>query len=613
MKLKLAIVFILLIGMVATALHFEKKYKIEQYTHNQTKIHQAMYDAIYHSFQKRADLTFGMINNDQEIINIYEKLQKFDSINKTQLRDKLKLIIDTKYNILKTQGIDIFHFHLPNNESFFRMHNPTQFGDDLSKNRESVVYVNKYQKAINGFEVGRYFSGYRFIYPLKNNNQHLGSVEISFDLSLYVKEFMNTLDVLSNFRINKNIVDKKHDKDYASIKETYKEFKISGFYAPKKILQILNTEQKEKMKKLVVDDRTLKTGIDFVNQGKAISVFDNKSKNLITFIPVANPVSKQVCGFITLRSDDKYIYNKRLNSYFILGLFTIFTLSGLFFIYREIQRQKNLNTLLQNEVDAKTKELKEINEKLECKVQEEVEKNIKQELKLFEQSKLAVIGDMIANIAHQWRQPLSVMTSIASGIKLNQELGIADDAHIKKGMDNILIKTQYLSETVDTFRNYLKEKKEKTNVILQDRINMAMSITKTALDDNHIELIRNDQEIEPLHIELVPGELTEVIINLVNNARDILLEKNISDPWVKVFLEKNENTAVITIEDNGGGIPEEILPKIFDQYFTTKDDSKGTGLGLHMSHKIITQSLHGKLYVKNTSYGAKFFIELPLS
>jgi signal transduction histidine kinase len=601
------------VGLVAIILKYEKDEKIQRYIQNKTKEHQAMYDAIYHSFKKRADIVYTLIQKDKEVIDIYSKLQNADKETKNKLRTKLKYIINKNYSILQTQGIEIIHFHLKSNESFFRMHKPEKFGDDLTPFRQSIVYTNKYEKATHGFEIGKHFSGYRFVYPLKDQqiNKHLGSMEISFNLSLYVKEFMDTLNVLSNFRINKDILDKKFNAQ--SIGKYYKQSKFSNYYVPKDILQLLDENKKDKIKNLTISNSTVKKGIESINNEKPISIYDIKSANLISFIPVKNEISKEVCGFITIRSDDKYIYNKTLNSYFIFALFAISTLSGLIFIYREIKSQKDLNKTLQEEVNKKTKELKYINENLELKVKNEVDKNIKQEMELFKKAKLAAVGDMIGNIAHQWRQPLAVMSAIASAIQVKHEFNILEPESIKDDMNTIIIKTQYLSETVETFRNYLKEEKEKKKTNLQDRLNMAISITKTALEDNNIKLINNIKEIEPIEIVMVPGELTEVLINIINNAKDILLEKKTKEPWVKVLLEKQDKEVIISIEDNGGGIPENIMPKIFDQYFTTKDDSTGTGLGLHMSKKIIEESLNGKLWIENTQNGAKFFITLPLS
>ncbi len=610
MKLRLVLIFFIVVGVVALLLEYEKSDKIAKYIKKEDKEHQAMYNAIYHSFKKRADIASTLILNNQEILDIYKKLQTADTDEKTLLREELRQIVEQNYSILKTEGIYILHFHLKNSESFFRMHKPGKFGDDLSSNRKTLIYVNEQHKEINGFEVGRYFSGYRFIYPITSkDNEHLGSVEISFNLTFYIQEFMKTLDVVSNFRIKKEIVDARCI--HSEIPKCYEESKIIDYYIPKHIWEGLDGTKKADLKDTPMGADTVKKGVEYIEKGQTVSIFDNKSQKLITFIPVQNSISDKVCGFITIRSDDKYIYNKQLNSYFILITFSLFTFIGLLMYYRKVKSQKLLNIVLQQEVEKKTKELQQINDNLEIKIKEEVAKNIEHEVKLIKQAKQAALGEMIGNIAHQWRQPLSLISSIASGIKARQEFGMLDKDTITQNMDSIMVKTQYLSETVETFRNYLKEKKEKQDVILQDRIKMAIAITKTSLEDNRIEFVEELDTLEPISMKIVAGELTEVLINLINNAKDILVEKKTPAPWVKVALHKNDDKVVITIEDNGGGIPEDILPKVFEEFFTTKDDAVGTGLGLHMSKKIIEESLKGKLYVQNSDFGAKFFVELP--
>jgi len=229
-----------------------------------------------------------------------------------------------------------------------------------------------------------------------------------------------------------------------------------------------------------------------------------------------------------------------------------------------------------------------------------------------QQTKLAEMGHMIENIAHQWRQPLNIISTVATSVIIEKEFGKLEDESLVESLDLINEKAQYLSETIDIFRNYLKEKKEYKKVILQDRIKTALNIVKATLDINHINLVDNIDKVEPISINLVIGELSEVIINIINNAKDVLIEKDIAEPWIKVNLKKEDSIACITIEDNGGGVPKGILDKIFEPYFTTKKESQGTGLGLNMSYKIVKESLKGTLYIKNTKNGAKFFIELPL-
>ena len=235
-----------------------------------------------------------------------------------------------------------------------------------------------------------------------------------------------------------------------------------------------------------------------------------------------------------------------------------------------------------------------------------------QESLLFEQTKMASLGEMIGNIAHQWRQPLNVISAASTGLKMQKEFGMMDDKIFIESLDSINKNAQYLSSTINTFRDFIKEKKEFKEVILQDRIKIALDIVNTTLRNNHIKLKDNIDYDNQIKIELVVGELSQVIINIINNAKDILLETNIQIPMVTVDLIKEDDKVTITIEDNGGGIPDDIMPRIFEPYFTTKSESHGTGLELHMSQRIITESLHGKLYAKNTKNGAKFFIELPM-
>ena len=276
---------------------------------------------------------------------------------------------------------------------------------------------------------------------------------------------------------------------------------------------------------------------------------------------------------------------------------------------------KNTTTIkaLSNLIKVTTQELQELNNSLEIKVKKEVEISLQKDKQLLEQSKLAQMGEMIGNIAHQWRQPLSAISSISSSIQVSNELDILSKEEISKGMEKITEKTLYLSETINTFRDFLKDDKRKEEVILQNKIDKALSIIDATMKDYNIKIINDINYTNLIKIFVITGELPQVIINIINNAKDILIENNIENKWIKISLTKNNNKVIISIEDNGGGVPKNILPKIFEPYFTTKHKSQGTGLGLHMSYNIIKKSMNGNLYVKNTKNGAKFFIELPLS
>jgi signal transduction histidine kinase len=262
------------------------------------------------------------------------------------------------------------------------------------------------------------------------------------------------------------------------------------------------------------------------------------------------------------------------------------------------------------------KELKTVSSNfliMQDKIKQREELNRQKDQQLYESAKMAQMGEMIGNIAHQWRQPLSVISTSASGMKMEKEFALLDDEKFYTYCDGIVNQTQFLSKTIDTFRNFIKEKKEVAEVILQDDIDSVLHILETSLHNNYIKIVNNINYRNKIKITMIQGELSQVIINIFNNAKDILLEKKIEEPYIQIDCIIEKHKAIITIQDNGGGIPKNIISKIFDPYFTTKHKSQGTGLGLHMSYKIITNSLKGKLYVKNTDIGAKFYIELPLS
>jgi signal transduction histidine kinase len=263
-------------------------------------------------------------------------------------------------------------------------------------------------------------------------------------------------------------------------------------------------------------------------------------------------------------------------------------------------------------LDLEKDKINTLNATLQKRVDEEILKSQKKDFILFEQAKNAQMGEMIGNIAHQWRQPLSVISTSASGILIKKEMGTITDTQEVEMLESIIDKVNYLSQTIDTFRDYIKEKKEFKETILQESLTKDINIIQASLSNHHITLINKINDTKPIQINTLNSELSQVIINLFNNAKNALVEKEVMEPFIKISLKKENDRAIIKIEDNGKGIPQEILPKIFDPYFTTKHQAQGTGLGLYMSKEIIEKHLKGKLYATNTSNGVIFTIELPL-
>ncbi len=222
------------------------------------------------------------------------------------------------------------------------------------------------------------------------------------------------------------------------------------------------------------------------------------------------------------------------------------------------------------------------------------------------------MGEMIGNIAHQWRQPLSTISTAASGLKMKHEFDMLEKDDIPEFTDTIVTNTKYLSETIDTFRDFIKEEKETKEIVIQERIDETLKIVRASLENSHIKLINNIDYENPIKVELVAEELAQVLINILNNAKDVILQRKIEDGTITIALIKTNKNFKITIEDNAKGIEKDVLPKIFDPYFTTKHQFHGTGLGLYMSKIIVEKHLFGQLEVENTKKGAKFTITIPL-
>ncbi|MDY0320238.1 MAG: GAF domain-containing sensor histidine kinase [Arcobacteraceae bacterium] len=246
------------------------------------------------------------------------------------------------------------------------------------------------------------------------------------------------------------------------------------------------------------------------------------------------------------------------------------------------------------------------------------ELNVSREQMLFQQSKMAAMGEMIGNIAHQWRQPLSAITTASSGMKLKQEYGMLTNEDIIDFNDSIITHANYLSKTIDDFRNFFKSSKELELFNVQKLVDNSVKLVESSYKHNYIDLVVDIKD--DISLKGFLSEAIQALINILNNAKDAVVsnEPNQKVVMINVYLE-NDNI-VISIQDSGGGIPDKIKEKIFEPYFTTKHQSQGTGIGLYMSNEIISKHLNGKITVENMKFnyndsecfGANFKIYLPI-
>ena len=230
---------------------------------------------------------------------------------------------------------------------------------------------------------------------------------------------------------------------------------------------------------------------------------------------------------------------------------------------------------------------------------------------IIEQSKNTAIGEMIAMLAHQWRQPLQATAMLIQQLPLEKMLDdkISDET-LTKVVDGTQKQLDYMSKTITDFTDFFKPNKVKEKVLVTDLIEKAREIVAYTLKVDGIELQISGDDYE-INTHLI--EVAQVIINLLKNANDILMERNIKNRKIKVLHYKKDDNVVIEVQDNAGGIPEELLPKIFEPYFTTKKNKNGSGLGLYSSKTTIEKQLNGLLIATNGKDGAIFKIILPIN
>ncbi|NVJ54337.1 MAG: PAS domain-containing protein [Campylobacteraceae bacterium] len=241
----------------------------------------------------------------------------------------------------------------------------------------------------------------------------------------------------------------------------------------------------------------------------------------------------------------------------------------------------------------------------ELKLQEELKD--KEEL-MIAQSRHAAMGEMISMIAHQWRQPISVVAMSANNILMDIELDMLDKEALKENAQDIISQTQYLSQTIEDFRNFFKPNKQKESFYVEDVFKDAISVMGKTLENNNIEL--NQEFTSGKKVNSFEKEFLQVIINILKNAKEVLVQREIENRRIDIYEYLDSENIIIKICDNAGGIPEEIIHNIFEPYFTTKNELEGTGLGLYMSKTIVEKHLEGKIKAYNQNFGACFEIVL---
>jgi len=231
----------------------------------------------------------------------------------------------------------------------------------------------------------------------------------------------------------------------------------------------------------------------------------------------------------------------------------------------------------------------------------------KEEL-LFQKAKMADMGEMIGNIAHQWRQPLAIINSIVGILKEKNAREMLEASELGVKLKDVEVNIQYMSNTINDFMTFYRPNKEKENFRVSEAVGHAIEIISASIDKKLIDIRFEDND--NLYVHGFINEYTQVVVSLLSNAKDLLKDRRVSGAFIEIKILDKEDSVLLEIRDNAGGIKEENIHKVFEPYFTTKHKSMGTGLGLYISKMIIENSMSGKLSVCNVNSGAKFSIEM---
>ncbi len=382
----------------------------------------------------------------------------------------------------------------------------------------------------------------------------------------------------------------------------------------------------------IVKSRILKSDLSgktrgFIYVGKKIYLenFNDEFKNSIKFIDiVSNKTNKTLKSIFLDKVEVHFVYSEDILSNIISLQNNNKNLAMLKLDnYRDIYKQGRKQIILFNTAVSIFVLIlffifyfyiyyhKRLNIELEIRVEDEIKKQKAQEEILIHQSRSAEIGEMINNIAHQWRQPLNNLSLTIQNIGFKYENDVLTKEELNETIDKSKMIINSMSNTIDTFRNFFEPTKNKNLFKVEHSIENTLEILSSTLRFYNIEVVK--EIIDDVEIYDYENEFSQVLLNIITNARDALVSNKIEKPIIKVNVSKIENNVIVKIKDNANEINEEIIDRIFEPYFTTKGKGNGTGIGLYMSKLIIEKNMNGKLTVKNDNDGAVFIITLNIT
>ncbi|MEA1956284.1 MAG: ATP-binding protein [Campylobacterota bacterium] len=589
--ISIILIFILINISIYKLTSIDSKQRIEKALNENIDKLRTHYEVILYEQNITANILYNTTVKNKKFIQILKDARYASTTKQIILRKKMEELLQNLYEKSKKRGVLQYHFIFPNNTVFLRMHKPSKFGDDLTSIRSDFNYVNKNKKYISSFNQGRTSHGFRNVFPIfDEQNNHIGAMELSFSSDRLQNYLTEINHIHTHFLVNKRIFDSKAWKRDDLI------FKYSQSAEDKNLMITMTSNHTEK--KCIIDNKKLlKPKQDFINKniekGDNFSVYiqKNDKTHIASFLAIKN-IDKQTVAWLVSYDESEFI-NFTLNGVNSVRLFSfIISLIIMYFMISLVLTKNKLSKL---------------HKELEKKIELALDENAKQQHTIEQQAKQSQMGEMVNMIAHQWRQPLNAISATSINLSLLSSMEMLENEKLQKESDFIQNQCQNMSTTINTFMEFAKPSKESKEFKLNNTVKTIINIMKTQLSNYDINVSINTTDE---NIKLVGYEdlLEQVIINILSNARDAFEEINNDNKFIKIDIDTQKDIPIITIEDNAGGVPKNIQEKIFNPYFTTKEQGKGTGLGLYMSLDIIQKSFGGDLKYRLTDDGSKFEI-----
>ena len=584
------IIFLLisLFTIIYTSDFIEKKeneFLEKKYNNISTSMHDKINSLIMKKKNATLALTITLANNN------------FISDELTNMKTK-KRLKDLSLILRKETDFKNVWFQVFDNKgiSLYRSWTDTK-NDNMANVRSDLRQMIKKPEIKSTISVGKFDISFKAMVPIFKDEKFIGVIESITHFNSISRGLRKSNNVEPIIIVEKDFTKQLRKKAFNQV--FLQDHYIANLSVDKEFFNYLNKFKIEDF--LAIKDYIIKDNFLLINT----PIFSN-NKKLASFI---------VCKEID-KIDTTYIKDYKKNVFLYLGLFIVLLALVLYIIsyYLYSRELKKVYTKL----DIKQDELSTLNESLHQTVQEEISKNDEKNKILFQQSKMASMGEMIGNIAHQWRQPLSLITIAASGMKLKREFGILSDEECTSSLNSIVGAANHLSTTIDDFRNFFSPLKDKNTFVSSELVERVFTLLGKEYLNKDIQVIQN---IEKFNIYSFENELLQVIINLLNNARDELVKvKDINKRYIFIDLIKEDKNIILRVKDTGGGIPGDIIERIFEPYFTTKHKSQGTGIGLYMTDEIVRKHLQGEIITRNENFeykdesylGAIFELRIPI-